>query len=285
MTCFRMDYIEMNCRLDPIDPWRDILIAQLADAGFESFEETDEGFKAYIPAKDYTQEQLAEAMVLEGEGQEPRVSFEVVRIEGQNWNLLWESNFEPVKIDNLCYIRAPFHAPDPTVEMEIVIEPKMSFGTGHHETTHLMSQWLLETDLRNKSLLDMGCGTGILAILAAKKGAMPVTAIDNHPFAYENTLENIVRNDVPDIKVMHGDAGLLGEDTFDVILANITKNILMADMQKYVSVLHHEGLLFLSGFLEKDLQDLVGHASKFGMEYQGQKKQKDWMAILLKKKM
>lgn len=278
-----MDYIEVNCRLNPVDPWRDILIAQLADAGYESFEETDEGFKAYIPAKDYQQETLAEAMLLED--QAPKMSWEVVRIEGQNWNLLWESNFEPVRINNQLYIRAPFHAPDDSVNMEIVIEPKMSFGTGHHETTHLMSQWLLETDLSNKSLLDMGCGTGILAILAAKKGAKPVTAIDNHPWAYENTLENIRRNEVPDIKVRLGDAALLGEETFDVILANITKNILLADMHKYVGVLHNHGLLFLSGFLEKDRDDLVRHAAKFGMEFQGQKMQKDWMAILLKKKM
>ncbi len=273
----------MNCRLNPVEPWREILIAQLADAGYESFEETEEGFKAYIPATDYQQEALAEAMLLEGE--DPKMSWEVVRIEGQNWNLLWESNFEPVRMGNQCYIRAPFHAPDDSVDMEIVIEPKMSFGTGHHETTHLMSQWLLETDLRNISLLDMGCGTGILAILAAKKGAQPVTAIDNHPFAYENTLENAQRNDVPFIKVMQGDAALLGEETFDVIAANITKNILMADMHKYLAVLNSQGLLFLSGFLEKDRDDLVMHAAQLGMEFQGQKMQKDWMSILLKKKL
>jgi ribosomal protein L11 methyltransferase len=146
-----------------------------------------------------------------------------------------------------------------------------------------MAQWLLDSKLQGKSVLDMGCGTGILAIIAAKKGATRVVAIDNHPFAVENSQENVVRNKVGFIEVIEGDATLLGQENFDVIIANITKNILMADMERYTSVLNPGGLLFLSGFLEKDVEDLVNHALNFGMTFHGSKKQNDWMAILLKK--
>lgn len=279
-----MDYVELTCRVTPLEPWRDILIAQLADAGFESFEENADGFKAYVSSGEYNEALMQEALLLPQVEEAPQVDFEVLQINGKNWNKVWESNFEPVLVDDRCYIRAPFHEPRPDVEHEIVIEPKMSFGTGHHETTFLMTQWLLDTDFEGKSVLDMGCGTGILAILAAKKGAQPVTAIDNYIYAFENTVENVIRNDVEAVKVFHGDSGLLGSETFDVIIANITRNVLMADMEKYAGVLNHQGSLFLSGFLEKDREDIVGQAARFGLEYKGEKQQKDWLAVLLVKK-
>lgn len=278
-----MNYMQLDCRLEPLEPWRDILIAQLADAGFESFEETEYGFRGYIQADDFRQELLADALIVGTEQDEPLIAYELNQIGGQNWNKVWESNFEPVAVGNQLYIRAPFHVPSTEAELEIIIEPKMSFGTGHHETTYLMAQWLLETGLQGKAVLDMGCGTGILAILAARKGAGPVTAIDNYQYAYENTMENAARNDVGFIRVLHGDAALLGEESFDVIIANITKNVLLADMNAYTRVLNSEGLLFLSGFLEKDKKELVDHAASLGLSYQGEKKQKDWLAILLKK--
>jgi ribosomal protein L11 methyltransferase len=278
-----MDYVELTCRVAPLEPWRDILIAQLADAGFESFEETDDGFKAYIPSGEFNEAVLQEALLLPDSKETPQLAFDVFHINSKNWNQVWESNFEPVLVDDRCYIRAPFHEPRPEVEHEIVIEPKMSFGTGHHETTFLMTQWLLDTDFQGKSVLDMGCGTGILAILAAKKGARPVTAIDNYIYAFENTMENIIRNNAEEVKVLHGDSTLLGNETFDVIIANITKNVLMADMEKYAEVLNSKGSLFLSGFLEKDREDIVNQAARFGLKYKGEKQQKDWLAVLLEK--
>jgi ribosomal protein L11 methyltransferase len=278
-----MDYVEVHCRLNPMDPWRDILIAQLAEIGFESFEETLEGFKAFIPALEYREDLLGGTMELPGAGPELEMSYQVQVIGGRNWNQVWESHFDPVWITERLFVRAPFHKPARDAEFEIIIEPKMSFGTGHHETTSLMVEWLLETKLKGKSLLDMGCGTGILAILGAKKGAAPVMAIDNNIYAYENTLENAERNGMSMIDVQHGDTGVLWDDTFDVILANITKNILLEDMGKYLAVLNPKGVMILSGFLEMDKGDIVAHAASLGLHFTGEKRKKDWIAVKLVK--
>jgi ribosomal protein L11 methyltransferase len=273
----------VNCMLNPMDPWRDILIAQLADIGFESFEETMEGFLAYIPEADYREDLLGGAMSLPESGTELEMSHQVRVVGSKNWNEVWESNFEPTWIAGQVFIRAPFHESRPDSAFEIIIEPKMSFGTGHHETTALMVEWLLELKLKNKAVLDMGCGTGILAILAAKKGAKPVFAIDNHISAYENTLENAERNGVAFIDVQHGDTGLFWDDTFDLILANITKNILIEDMEKYTSVLNPKGMMVLSGFLEMDKGDIVAHAASLGLSFGGEKRNNDWIAVKLLK--
>lgn len=278
-----LDYVELNCRLDPVQPWSDIFIAALADLGFESFEETDEGFKAYISAPDFSEEALAEALDAGEVEDKPRMDYVVKQIDGQNWNQVWESNFEPVLIGNACYVRAPFHPTKPGVEMEFVIEPKMSFGTGHHETTSLMVEWLLEEEVAGKSVLDMGCGTGLLAIMAARKGAKPVLAIDNYIYAYENTIENAQRNNTPWIRVLHGDASLLGAESFDLIIANITKNVLLQDMESYVSVLRSGGVLLLSGFLEKDRKDMIAAVEELGLSFAGEKKKKDWLALRFQK--
>lgn len=274
-----LDYVELTCRLNPLQPWSDIFIAELADIGFESFEENDHGFKAYINASDFNEQLLNEVFSPEGNEAKPGVEYEFIKIDGKNWNQLWESNFEPVLIGNACYVRAPFHPARPDVELEFVIEPKMSFGTGHHETTSLMVEWLLEETFEGKSVLDMGCGTGLLAIMAARKGARPVTAIDNYIYAYENTIENAQRNNTPHINVLHGNAGLLGKETFDILIANITKNVLLQDMEKYVSVLNPEGVLLLSGFLEKDRADIIECVQSLGLTFAGEKKKKDWLAL------
>ncbi len=274
-----LDYIQLTCRLNPVQPWSDIFIAELADIGFESFEETDFGFKAYIGAADFNEELMKAALFPQGAEAKPEVEYAFLKIDGKNWNQVWESNFEPVLIGNACYVRAPFHPEMPGVEMEFVIEPKMSFGTGHHETTSLMVEWLLEEFFKGKSVLDMGCGTGLLAIMAARKGAKPVTAIDNYIYAYENTIENAQRNNTPWINVLHGDASLLGNETYDVIIANITKNVLLQDMEKYVSVLNPGGVLLLSGFLEKDRSDMVSCVQDLGLAFDGEKKKKDWLAL------
>jgi len=274
-----LDYVELTCRLNPVQPWSDIFIAELAEIGFESFEETDLGFKAYVGAADFNEELMKAVLSLQGAEAKPEVEYEYIKIDGKNWNQVWESNFEPVLIGNACYVRAPFHAEMPGVEMEFVIEPKMSFGTGHHETTSLMVEWLLEETFEGKSVLDMGCGTGLLAIMAARKGARPVMAIDNYIYAYENTIENAQRNNTPWINVLHGDASQLGNETYDVIIANITKNVLLQDMEKFVSVLNPGGVLLLSGFLEKDRNDMVSCVEDLGLAFSGEKKKKDWLAL------
>lgn len=276
-----MDYVEVTATVNPPQPWSDLLIAELAEIGFESFEENLRGFKAYIPSADFDEEKLKAVNLREEEAKNVQFSFTIKKIDNENWNQVWESNFEPVDVDNQCYIRAPFHQPKPDYPYEIIIEPKMSFGTGHHETTTLMVKWMLETDFKGKQVLDMGCGTGILAILAAKKRADAVLAIDNYPYAWENTLENVARNNTPNIRVELGDATLLGIETFDIILANITRNVLMEDMEKYVSVLKTGGELYISGFFADDMKEITDKAVTYGVRAMAHKQNKEWVAVKL----
>ncbi len=277
-----MEYIELSCKLSPTEPWTDIFIAELAEAGFESFTEDEQGFKAYIPSCHYPAEMVKSIFESKRPLSPEKLSWQVVRIGGKNWNAVWESNFQPVVIDDRCHIRAPFHEAKDSIEYEIIIEPKMSFGTGHHETTSLVVKWLLETDLKGKSVLDMGCGTGILAILAAKMGADRVTAIDNYIYAWENTLENAERNHVS-MKVLHGDASLLGKESFDVVIANITRNVLLEDMPAYNKVLNKGGVIFLSGFLSFDKDAIFAAGNSLGLQYAGEKTLKDWVSLKLVK--
>ncbi len=199
-------------------------------------------------------------------------------MEDKDWNAAWEANYEPVLIDGKCYIRAPFHAPMPEAEYEIVIEPKMSFGTAHHATTAQMVSYLLETDVRGKAVLDMGAGTGVLAILATMKGASPVTAIDNDEWAYRNGIENAQHNHCEQLKVLLGDASLLGDERYDIILANINRNILLQDIPQYVQCMNDKALLFLSGFYEEDLPALRYCCAQNGMRYLDHKTKDKWVA-------
>ncbi len=277
------DYIQVTAVVTPTQPWSDLLIAEMAEIGFESFEETLKGFKAYIPSADFDQKMLQTIKLEEVQEGEVTFDFSWKTISSRNWNQEWESNFDPVDVDGKCYIRAPFHEARKGYEYEIVIEPKMSFGTGHHETTTLMVQWMLETNFTNKVVLDMGCGTGILAIFAAMKGAGPVLAIDNYPYAYENTLENIQKNGTTHVRAMLGDASCIGGEKFDIILANITKNVLKEDMRIYADVLQRNGLLFISGFFHEDMEELVKLAKELGMKETGHKKNKEWVAVKFSK--
>ena len=200
-------------------------------------------------------------------------------VEDQNWNAVWESNYEAVVIANRCGIRAPFHPENKDVEYDLVIEPKMSFGTAHHETTSNMIEFLLEEDLKNKTVLDMGCGTSVLAILAAKRGGINIYAIDNDEWAYENSLENIERNQVPEIKVLLGDAALLHDMSFDVIIANINRNILLNDIKHYVNVLNDNGVLLMSGFYEQDIPAIKEETEKYNLHFDRYKLKNNWVAI------
>jgi ribosomal protein L11 methyltransferase len=279
-----MDYIELTCKLDPLEPWREILIAQLADIGFDSFEETYDGLKAYVLESVFNDKQFEDAVRLPAAETNPIVSLHLSDIKGINWNQEWERHFQAVWIKDRVLIRAPFHDAEPKAEFEVIIEPKMSFGTGHHETTRLVIEWMLECDFRGLSVLDMGCGTGVLAIFAAKKGARTVTAIDNYVFAFENSCDNVQRNGFPDIvTVKHGDASLLGDESYDKILANITRNVLLEDLPTYYSVLNNGGELFLSGFLATDRDMIVDRASALGLRFIGEKHMQDWVAVRMKK--
>ncbi len=275
-----MEYKEVIFQVEPPAPWSDILINALVELGYESFEETQGGCKAYIQADKFDESKLKEINLGKEFNQKIEVNYTHQEVQNINWNEEWEKNYEPVLIKEKCYIRAPFHKPRPDLPLEIVIEPKMSFGTGHHKTTVLVLEFLLETDFRGKSVLDMGCGTGLLAIIAAKFGAHKVTAIDNHIYAYENTIENKNNNNV-DVKVLHGESDLLGEEFYDIIIANITKNILLDDMSKYVAVLNKGGTLFLSGFFEKDIKDIQKKTDELGLTLKGKKTDENWTALKL----
>ncbi len=276
-----MDYLKIEFKLSPLLPAREILYADLGELPFESFEETDEGLCAYIPAKDFKEEMLSDLMVSKLPNQTVEVGKEV--IEQQNWNAVWESNFEPIVVNEKCVIRAPFHD-KAEVEYDIVISPQMSFGTGHHETTFLIANELFSMNLKEKSLLDMGCGTGVLAIIAHKLGAKPIEAIDIEEWAYENTLDNNRLNDVEGMKVFQGDADLLKGKKFDIILANINRNILTQDMGRYSESLNTGGLILFSGFYDTDLPVIELSANENGLVFVKNEVKNSWtMAVFMKK--
>lgn len=276
-----MNYIELSFSIEPQTPFQDILIAELAEIGFESFDETEAGLLAYIQESIFDEKQVKNLSILNNDL--VKINFTQKSIQDENWNAVWESNYDSVVIDERCYIRAPFHPSKPNVEFELLIEPQMSFGTAHHETTANMISLLLKEDVRGKSFLDMGCGTGILAILAHKKGASPVCAIDNDEWAYRNSIDNVAKNDASDISVHHGDAALLVDKKFDVIFANINKNILLADIETYTKSLTKNGKLFMSGFYENDLSDIKAKAEQLGMAYVKHLIKNEWVAVKFEK--
>ncbi|MAS69666.1 MAG: 50S ribosomal protein L11 methyltransferase [Zunongwangia sp.] len=270
------NYLEFQFKIHPPVPASEILIAELGSLGFESFVENEDGVTAYILKEEFNENMLTEVRILDSD--EFKISYSSSEIQQVNWNEEWEKNFQPIVVDDICSVRAPFH-PKPETEFDIVIEPKMSFGTGHHATTHMMIQFILKNEWKGKSVLDMGCGTGVLAILSSQKGANPVEAIDIDNWCYLNTLENIERNNVPEISVKEGGAELLGEKKYDVIIANINRNILLNDMQKYVSVLQPDGDLYLSGFYKEDIPIIQEACEKLGLKFQENLEKDKWVAV------
>ena len=268
-----MTYTEVSFKVEPKEPGHQIVVAQLGMLGFESFSEDEEGLKAYIQTEFFNIEDLRNCQIFENE--EFSIDFTVKELPQQNWNKAWEDNFTPVVIAENCVIRAPFHAPF-DVEYEIVIEPKMSFGTGHHPTTHMMMLGLLEEDVYNKSVLDMGCGTGVLAILAEMKGAKSILAIDYDEWCFENTSENISRNECEHITPKHGSAEQI-TGHFDLILANINRNILIEQIPVYSQYLNTKGVLYLSGFYEEDLEKLNQVAAKNNLNYVKHQLKNKWV--------
>lgn len=269
-------YLGYHFTVEPRELGSEILIAELGEKPFESFVETDLGVIAYIKKEDWQENILEDVFILKSP--EFTIKYHVEEIEPVNWNEEWEQNFSPIEVDDRCYIRAPFHDAK-NVPFEIVIEPKMSFGTGHHETTFLVLEQLLDTNLDEKSTLDMGCGTAILAILAAKKGANPVDAVDIDPWCYENSLENVAKNDCAHIQVYQGDAGWLKDQKYDVIIANINRNILLEDIPTYVSCLNDKGLLFLSGFYSEDIPYIAKCCEAQGLLSVKTTEKNNWIAM------
>ncbi len=274
-----MSYLAYHFKVIPAQPGSEILMAHLAELGFDTFESNEQGFTAFVEDKvhvnfkpeDYTFSDFT-------------YEYKIEKIEQSNWNEAWEKNFEPVYINQLLCIRAPFHPPAKGYRQEIVIMPKMSFGTGHHQTTRLMCKAMFQHEFRNKSVLDMGCGTGVLAILAAKLGANSITGIDVDMWSAENSRENCSVNNVNEIKILQGDVTCLeNESPFDYILANINKNILKRDIPLYIQKMNPNALLFLSGFFISDQNELKALCAKLQLEFITSDSEENWAMMIFKK--
>jgi ribosomal protein L11 methyltransferase len=279
-----MNYIEVNFTIKALETAeinaamaREILIAELGALNFESFVNTENGLQAYIQEEDFVAEEVEDLYLLENP--DFSITMDVVTIEQQNWNAEWEKNFEPIEVDGKCVVRASFHDKK-EVEFDIVIEPKMSFGTGHHETTHQMIAQLMNMDVSGKRVLDMGCGTGILAILACMKGANSITGIDIDEWAFENALENVRNNKCSQIIVKQGGAELLKNCSYDVILANINRNILLKDMEAYTKTMSRGGQIAFSGFYVSDISHIDTKARSLGLRLQRQSEKNNWAALV-----
>jgi ribosomal protein L11 methyltransferase len=269
-------YFAYHFNVSPLQPGTEILIAELGEAGFESFVETEEGVTAYIKRDEWWDDLLKGIRILQSK--EFDITYVSEIIEQVNWNQEWERNFNPIEVSDTCVVRAPFHQAF-GVPYEIIIEPKMSFGTGHHETTHMMLEFILETGLDGKTVLDMGCGTAVLAILSEMRGATHIDAIDIDEWCVENSKENIARNNCENIRVYLGDSNMLKElGNYDVIIANINRNILINDMAEYTRNLKKDGFLLLSGFYSEDLPLITETCNKLELQYVENKERNNWIA-------
>jgi len=271
-----MEYIQVSFNLGQIEEYQqDILIAELGEMGFDSFVDSATGFDAFIIANQFDEQQL-KTIVAE---QDFVCGYEVQKVAPQNWNEEWEKNFSPLIINEDCYVRATFHEAQPQYQYEIIIDPKMAFGTGHHQTTTMMMQYILETDFKGTTVLDMGAGTAILGILAAKREAKEIVAIDYDEVCYQSAIENAKLNHINNLVSLHGSKEAIPQRTFDIILANINRNILLDQIESYAEVLKKGGLIFFSGFYETlDLDIIKSHCEQFGLNYLSHKKIDNWVA-------
>jgi ribosomal protein L11 methyltransferase len=275
-----MNYLELHLCLSP--DYTDILIAELAELGFDSFVETDEGLNAYIVESDFS-EQAVQGVIAKYADQ-TAIVYEVSSLEKRNWNAEWERDYEPIEVANQVRVRASFHESDARFRYDIVINPKMSFGTGHHETTAMMLEQQLGLDFAGKTVLDVGSGTGILAILAAKMGAKAVLAFDIEEWAVENARENAEMNDCPQITVFQGTIEDVNSDNeYDIIVANINRNVLLAEISTYTSFLVHDGYLVVSGFYENDALDIQQKATETGLSFVTSMTNREWTSLLFQK--
>tara|TARA_B100001059_G_C17832321_1_gene585512 strand:- start:3260 stop:4090 length:831 start_codon:yes stop_codon:yes gene_type:complete len=276
-----MIHYQFEISLDTFDPWSEILTAYLGEIDFEGFYEKDAVLYAFVSKEKYSKEKFQE--VLNIIKSETEVSFVFKELPHQNWNALWESNFEPVFIENKLAIVAPFHSIENEFERIITIEPKMSFGTGHHQTTYMMCVAILNSSLEEKTVLDMGSGTGVLAILCEMQGAKKVFAVDIEPWSVENCTKNAIVNNCSRIESVLGDIAEIKGRNFDCIYANINKNILLKHMPAYAKGLNPNGLLYLSGFFSSDAQEIIFAAEGLGLKFTSERERAGWSMIVLKK--
>ena len=275
-----MQYLEVTFTVSPIsETANDIIAALAAELGFESFVESEQGTIGYVPINQYDEQALNEALA-DFPMPNTKVTFTTCEMEDKNWNEEWEKHFfEPIVVDSRCVIHSTFHKDYPKADFDIIINPQMAFGTGHHQTTRLIISYLLDIELGGKTVLDMGCGTSILAILASMRGAKALTAIDIDEWCVNNSIDNLALNGIDNIKVFQGDASsLASEGPFDVIIANINRNILLADMQYYVARMNQGGEIYFSGFYESDLPMIQTEAERLGLRYISHRVEKDWTA-------
>jgi ribosomal protein L11 methyltransferase len=270
------NYIGYHFNIEPRDLGSEILMAELEETAFESFMETENGIDAFVQKELWSETILNDITILSNN--EFTISYTFEEIEQVNWNEEWEKNFEAIDVDGTCHVRAPFHSKT-DAQFDIVIEPKMSFGTGHHETTHMMIQHLLDMEIAGMKTLDMGCGTAILAILAEMKGAKPIDAIDIDNWCYLNSIENAERNNCSQITVYEGDAALLKDQKYDLIIANINRNILLNDMQAYVACLNPKGTILFSGFYNEDIPFIDASCTKNGLTFVKKLERNNWVSL------
>ena len=277
-----MNYTELNLQLNPLELFGEMLTYQLGEVGFEMFEDTPQGFKAYIQTANFNNDAVLE--IIEGiKEMNCEVTYSIQDIPWQNWNAEWEKNYQPEIIGNKIYVRAEFHDANPSYPHEIIVQPRMAFGTGHHPTTSQVMEAMLDIDFKNKSLLDMGCGTGILAILGMQLGASSAYAIDYDPNSVDNSIENAQRNGYPQIEVALGSSELLKGKSYDIILANINRNIILNDLDKYAASLNAGGLLITSGYYTSDLSVIKNKAAEYHIDYLQHTSQNDWCCATFKK--
>lgn len=272
-------YLEFNFKINPLQPWNEILMAELIEIGFDSFTEEHDGILGYIPTNLFDENALKELPLLNSS--DVSITYTFAEMPNINWNEEWEKNFSPINVEDKVLIRAEFHDSNPEMH-EIIIQPKMSFGTGHHPTTHLMIQQMLDMNFDNQTVLDMGCGTSVLAIYAKQRGAKEVVAIDIDEWSVENSIENAARNQV-ELKISQGTADNLGGQNFDTILANINRNILISDIPTYVSVLNQGGSLLLSGLCFFDVDDILEVCTEQNLTLERKLQREEWVSLLLKK--
>lgn len=278
-----MKYNQVSFALRPLsETFSDVLSSLLADIGFESFVPAEKGIEAYIPSALFSERRIDE--VIAHYPLDVKITYSFIEMEDKNWNEEWEKHyFQPIVIDDKCIIQSSFHHPLGEYEYRIFIDPKMAFGTGHHQTTGLILGDILAMDLKNKSVLDMGAGTAVLAILASMRGANPVLAVDIDEWAYENARENIELNQITNIRTLLGGAEVLGDESFDVIFANINRNILLRDIPAYEKVLNSGGTLIMSGFYEEDIPFIREKCTQCGLQYAGFTEQDRWVSVTCRK--